>query len=541
VGSSGSSTDPHLHFDLRHDGDLVETFYEPGAYWLDPLPYQGDVGPSMTDLGTTNSEPSGDIKERPASVTVFPSSSDWSVWYWFDISYLDANARMDIDWYRPDGSLAASLEETATRFMDYGRYAFDLSLPATDWAADPGTWHVATVVDGTEIGRTSFQVTNDTGAPTIKVEQGQTYVLDDRTTPIDFGTVAQGVAGPALSFTIEDIGSAPLVTSGLSLPPGFALVGSFPATIPAGASARFMVQLSSTAVGPQFGQITFQTNDPGAPTFGFNVSGLVSGTPPAGAPRIGLSGPALATGLGTPPNVLDPGATLTDSSPQGFNGGSLTASLASGGTADDRLSILNQGTGAGQVGFDGSGVYYGGTQIGRATISFGPATLSIALNANATTAAVQALLEAITYQNLATSPTTAPRYIRFAAVDGAGLASNLAIEMVVNSGVETPSSSRPQPPILLPTPTPTGPPPPRPGPPSGIPSSAPTSASPLPAPSPTAASSHKKRHLVPNPEPHRRPTPTHHRPRTAGHAKGSAKPVKDQRGSDGRRPRHRGS
>src|SRR5262249_38328439 len=153
--------------------------------------------------------------------------------------------------------------------------------------------------------------------------------------------------------------SATLTTSGLSLPTGFALVGSFPSTILSWASASFMVQLSSTAVGPQFGQVTFRTNDPNVPTFGFNVSGMVSGIPPAGAPRIQLSGPALATGLGSGPLAIDQAAVLTDSTPGGFGGGSLTASMASGRTADDRLSILNQGSGPGQIGVAGSGVYYG--------------------------------------------------------------------------------------------------------------------------------------------------------------------------------------
>ena len=55
AGSSGDSTMAHLHFDLRHDGDLVETFDEPSTYWVNPLPYQGDVPPSITGLGVSNS------------------------------------------------------------------------------------------------------------------------------------------------------------------------------------------------------------------------------------------------------------------------------------------------------------------------------------------------------------------------------------------------------------------------------------------------------------------------------------------------------
>src|SRR5689334_4779380 len=99
------------------------------------------------------------------------------------------------------------------------------------------------------------------------------------------------------------------------------------------------------------------------------------------------------------------------------------------------------------------------------------------------------LLDDITYQNVSSSPTTAPRYVRFAAMDGAGLTSNFAIETVVNSGMAGPSGPRPAPPPLLPTPTPTGPPPPQPGSPSSTPTSAPSSARPIPAPSPTEAGS----------------------------------------------------
>jgi hypothetical protein len=543
AGSSGNSTMAHLHFDLRHDGDLVETFYEPSTYWINPLPYQGDVPPSITDLGTTNSDPSAEIDERPDSVTVFPSSSRWDVWYWFDVSYLDAGAQMDINWYAPDGSLIASQAFTVPGFVDHGFYEFYLTEPSSFWASEPGTWQVATFVNGTELGKTSFQVTGGAGDPTIQLDQGSAYILDDRTTPIDFGSVARGGSGPELSFTIENIGSAPLTTSGLSLPPGFVLDGAFPASIPAGSAASFTIQLASGAVGPQFGQVTFQTNDPDAPTFGFNVSGAVTGTPPDGAPQITLSGPALAIGLGSPATVLNPGATLTDSAAQGFAGGTLTVSMASGGTSDDRLSILNQGNGPGQIAFNGSGVWYGYTQIGTATVTSGPAVLSIALNASATTAAVQALLDDITYQNVSTSPTTAPRYVCFSAVDGAGLASNLAIETVVNSGLATtiPAPPRKRPPIITPTPTPTGPPPPVLGPPTSTPPPSQSSPSGTPpsasAPSPVATGSPKKKHKAGHEHAqhnHRATMP--HRPKLR-----SAKPVKDRHREVGRRPEHGGS
>src|SRR5262249_5947334 len=157
---------------------------------------------------------------------------------------------------------------------------------------------------------------------------------------------------------------------------------------------------------------------------------------------------------------------------------------------------------------------------------------SIALNASANTAAVQALLDDITYQNVSTSPTTAPRYVRFSAVDGAGLASNLAIETIVNWGLATtmPAPPRPRPPIPGPTPTPTGPPPLVPGQPTSTPppsSSSPSGTPPAAAaPSPVETSPPKKKHKAVhrrNQRKHKSPTPHRHKPR-------SATPVKDRRG-----------
>jgi hypothetical protein len=212
--------------------------------------------------------------------------------------------------------------------------------------------------------------------------------------------------------------------------------------------------------------------------------------------------------------------------------------MASGGTADDRLSILNQGNSPGQIAFDGSNVRYGGAPIGTATITSAPATLSVALGAGATTAAVQALLDDFTYQNVATSPTTAPRYVRFRVVDGAGIGSNLAVETVVNSGLATtiPSPPRRRPPVVSPPPGPTGPPPPVVGPPSGMPPPSRSSPSGTPpaaaAPSPIETGSKKKKHKTE----HQHPRPKH--PATKPHRPGPrpAKQAKGRRGEAGRRP-----
>jgi hypothetical protein len=56
VGSSGNSTDAHLHFELTQDGRLVDTYSNPSFWWQDPLPYAGDM-PGSLDHGMANHDP----------------------------------------------------------------------------------------------------------------------------------------------------------------------------------------------------------------------------------------------------------------------------------------------------------------------------------------------------------------------------------------------------------------------------------------------------------------------------------------------------
>ena len=50
------------------------------------------------------------------------------------------------------------------------------------------------------------------------------------------------------------------------------------------------------------------------------------------------------------PTAISPAATVADIDSTDFNGGSLTVSFTANGTADDQLTIQNQGTGVGQIG-----------------------------------------------------------------------------------------------------------------------------------------------------------------------------------------------
>ena len=121
------------------------------------------------------------------------------------------------------------------------------------------------------------------------------------------------------------------------------------------------------------------------------------------------------------PVVIDQGtlAIVTDPDSPNFAFGAVTASIATGGVADqDVLSIRT----AGDINFDGTSVRYQGIVIGTATGGTNGAPLVVSLNLATTTAGTSALLNAITYSNVSQNPTTTQRKITFALNDGDGTA-----------------------------------------------------------------------------------------------------------------------
>ncbi len=114
-------------------------------------------------------------------------------------------------------------------------------------------------------------------------------------------------------------------------------------------------------------------------------------------------------------------AVAADVDSPNFDGGQLTAALASNAQPLDRLRVRNQGTTAGLIGVTGATVTYGGVVLG--TISGGIADnspLVVTLNTTATPAAVAALLKNITFDNVGDDPTALTRVIRFTLTDGDG-------------------------------------------------------------------------------------------------------------------------
>lgn len=140
---------------------------------------------------------------------------------------------------------------------------------------------------------------------------------------------------------------------------------------------------------------------------------------PSAAPVItGFTAPVLFT-EGDSPVVLDSAATVTDSDTTNFKGAVLHVSFDGTRKATDQLSIENEGTGSGQVGVDGHEITFGGTVV--AHFAGGKAMpLFVLFNDNATLAAVQAVMQHVTYQNTSNNPSTDTRDFKVRLYDGDG-------------------------------------------------------------------------------------------------------------------------
>ena len=125
-----------------------------------------------------------------------------------------------------------------------------------------------------------------------------------------------------------------------------------------------------------------------------------------------------------------------------FDTGTLTVSIPSGGdSAEDVLSIRNQGTAGGQIGVSGSNVTFQGITIGTFTGGTSGLPLVVTLNSNATPVALDALVLNITYENTDTNaPTTGARTVRFTLTDGdGGTSANYDTTVTVSGANDAPT------------------------------------------------------------------------------------------------------
>lgn len=121
-------------------------------------------------------------------------------------------------------------------------------------------------------------------------------------------------------------------------------------------------------------------------------------------------------------------AVVTDADSAQFGGGNVRVALTSGGVDNqDVLSIFSTGTAAGQISTSANSVLYSGVIIGTFTGGTSGNPLVVALNANASPAAVSALLQSLVYSNSnTTDPSSGARTVSVTVTDETGTTSTAA-------------------------------------------------------------------------------------------------------------------
>ncbi|MEG3835181.1 choice-of-anchor D domain-containing protein, partial [Microcoleus sp. Z1_C3] len=157
--------------------------------------------------------------------------------------------------------------------------------------------------------------------PEIQVLDGTTDIVDGTTSAIDFGSV---IVGTTLNknFTVKNLGTAVLNLSNLTLPTGFSLVGTLPATVAAGGTTNLQVQVDTATAGNKTGTLQFVNDDSDENPFDFPISASVTATP---LPEI---------------QVLDGTTDIVDGTASTIDFGSATI----GGTLNKTFTVKNLGT-----------------------------------------------------------------------------------------------------------------------------------------------------------------------------------------------------
>jgi hypothetical protein len=143
------------------------------------------------------------------------------------------------------------------------------------------------------------------------------------------------------------------------------------------------------------------------------------------SPVISLSPGTTNAQEGGPPVTIDAGTTVIDTDTPILANGRFTVTVVSGAANSDYLNIAA----GGPITRTGNQLYYLGVQFGVAT-GLGGADVTVVLNGNASTTAVQALARSMTYQRDNKGKPPASVNITFRVSDGVGGVSNLATKTV---------------------------------------------------------------------------------------------------------------
>ncbi|MCH2140327.1 MAG: M23 family metallopeptidase [Phycisphaerales bacterium] len=154
IASSGCSTGPHLHFELRDHDWFGGSTFEPYAgtcnavdsMWEDQEGIDREL--YVEDHGVTATE-FADWPDRPYR---YPNDrefllSDSHQYYWHTLHNIPATGARAFRFYRPDGTLAYEYSDTWEYPTEYREVTWGWYWNIADMHTIPGTWTVDLVVD----------------------------------------------------------------------------------------------------------------------------------------------------------------------------------------------------------------------------------------------------------------------------------------------------------------------------------------------------------------------------------------------------------
>ncbi|MFO0940402.1 MAG: peptidoglycan DD-metalloendopeptidase family protein [Pirellulales bacterium] len=337
IGSSGISDWPHVHFQVNHNDLAVDPFLAPSDYWLSPPGYVGDSNPKAMTLGITDRDPTPDFRQGPNDIQYFQLNGTENPWLYYRLEYVRKNDQFVTDWIRPNGTIY--FHDVWSSPVDLRYIPMWHSYSAVDMV---GNWTVVAKRNGIEVARRNYTVVSGLGAPEIEIRQNTTLVIDGRTTPMSFGTVAQNSIEPEVTFSIINQGTAPLDIVGVSVPQGFQIVGAAPTQVAVNQTASLRLKMLTNEIDHQWGDVVLLTNDTDEGKFIFAVEGFVTGNRNSNAPSLSSSTLGLVIEKGQAATPLFPQVTLTDSDTVDFQGSRINAEIISNPLEDgtDRLLYL---------------------------------------------------------------------------------------------------------------------------------------------------------------------------------------------------------
>lgn len=326
----------------------------------------------------------------------------------------------------------------------------------------------------------TFNVNPDNLAPTILITDTLAYSEDDAATVIapgalfddadsldlDGGTLtvsftANGSADDQLGVRDEGTAAGEIGVAGSDISYGGTVIGTFGGGANgADLVVSFNVNATPQAVEALTRAITYANNSDTPSTASRTVTFAVTDGDGAAAqadatvtvaavndaPVPDLDGTSLGDGavLAYTENgaaaAIAPNATFADIDSANLDGGSLQVGFSANGEASDRLTILDEGNGAGQIGVAGATISYGG--VAFATFTGGtsgsdPLVVTFT-STDATPQAVEALMRLVAYSSTSEDPSTLPRTITWTVNDGDGGATS--VDATVNvTAVDDPS------------------------------------------------------------------------------------------------------